>query len=400
MMNGGAFEQYSGGEEFVPPRRTFWQKLLASKILLWSIILHLVFGAGATLWIVQSIQAKRKITFEAASGAPNPSTRALEHKMNMARKQQTMSAPAQAKRITTTGVSKISLPDMPSLPSASELTPNKMGGMGGTGMGFGALGGGGGGGGGTGKGLTIFGMREGGNGLAGTFYDLKQTRDGKPTEMVLQPNEHGEAFDIDAPVNKAYDRALSSFVSNGMSESSLSKYFRGPQTLYLTQLFIPAISAEEAPKSFNLGSRVKGRRWIIVYRGKVTAPESGRYRFVGFGDDVLVVRLNGRVVLDASFAKPTKNGFRPPQYGKPETGETVDVTAGIPYPMEVLIGERPGGQAAFYLLIEKDGVQMPQLPIFKLAPSPMPKGGPVLPHVADDTSWSVWKSQPTRSLGF
>lgn len=69
------------------PRRTLWQKLLASKILLWSIILHVLFGAGATAWIVQNIQAKRKVTFQAPSGAPNPSTRALEHKVNMTRKQ-------------------------------------------------------------------------------------------------------------------------------------------------------------------------------------------------------------------------------------------------------------------------------------------------------------------------
>lgn len=407
----GTFVVTGPAVEAPQSKRGLRAKLASSRIFVISVILHILFGAGATLLIVQSIHAKRKLTFQNGPGTPNPSTRALEHKVNMSRKQQTMSAPAQAKRITTSGVAKITLPDMPSLPSATELMPNKMGGMGGTGVGFGP-GGGGGGGGGAGKGLTMFGMREGGNGLAGTFYDLKQKNDGKPTDMVLQPNEQGGAFFLDAPVNNSYDHVLAGVVSGGMGETSLSKYFRGPRALYLTQLFIPAVPADEAPKAFNLDN-VRGRRWVVLYRGQVVAPESGRFRFAGFGDDILVVRFNNRVVLDASFAPPTRKANRKtyPHSGlahgwQTVVGESFETRAGSPYSMELLIGERPGGEYSGYLLLEKEGVQYekdgaaPLLPIFKLAPSPMPPRGPMLPPVAPDTSWSVWKSQPVRSLGF
>src|SRR5581483_10573497 len=237
-----------------PSKRNFWIRLAGSKVLVFSVLLHLLFGVVATVWIVQSIQAKRKITFESAPGTPNPSTRALEHKVNMARKQQTMSAPAQAKRIATTGLAKITLPDMPSLPSATDLTPNKMGGMGGNGVGFGPGGGMGGGGGGNGKGLTMFGMREGGAGLAGTFYDLKQTRDRRPTGM--DPHKYADE--------------LTRFVQNGWSQSVLEKYFKGPQALYAQQIFVPSMPADEGPKAFGLEKDVQPGMWVAYYRGRVS----------------------------------------------------------------------------------------------------------------------------------
>ena len=389
-----------------PPKRSLWQRITGSRFLIISIAAHLLFGLLAAAYVVQTIAAKRKLTFTAAPPSPNPSTRLLEHKVQMAKKQNTMSAPVQSKRITTTGLAKVSLPEMPAMPSMNTMTaPGRMAGMGGTGAGLGsgagALGSGGGLGGGP---VPLFGLR-GGGGLAGTFYDLKQTSDGKPTAMALQPDEQGKKFNIKAPVNLAYDRVLSAVVAGGMSENSLNKYFRGPQTLSLTQLFIPSVKADEAPKAFNLGDKVKGRRWVIVYRGKVTAPESGRYRFAGFGDDILVVRLDNRVVLDASYAPPTKK--QSPPYGKPIAGQTVEIRSGSAYTMEVMIGERPGGEYNGYLLVEKEGAQLekdkggaPLLPIFKLAPSPMPKPGPILPPVAADTSWSVWKGEAVKSIGF
>src|SRR5207244_9901796 len=61
--------------------------------------------------LVQRYQANRKLTFKGGPPSPNPSTRALEHKVQMAKKQSTMSAPSLAKRITTTGLAKVALPE-------------------------------------------------------------------------------------------------------------------------------------------------------------------------------------------------------------------------------------------------------------------------------------------------
>ena len=67
-------------------------------------------------------------------GRPS-STRALEHKVQMAKKQSTMSAPSMAKRITTTGLAKVSLPEMPAMPKLA-APPVKMAGAGGVDVSF------------------------------------------------------------------------------------------------------------------------------------------------------------------------------------------------------------------------------------------------------------------------
>jgi hypothetical protein len=145
-------------------RRGFWAALIASKFLFISIIAHLLFGAGATVFIVQRIQAKRKVSFQSGPPSASPKKRALEHKVSMAQKKKTGGAPPQAKRIVSTGIAKVSMPEMPSMPSASNVVPGMMAGMGGAGfgagMGFGSgMGSGMGGGVGGGGGINFFGLR-------------------------------------------------------------------------------------------------------------------------------------------------------------------------------------------------------------------------------------------------
>ncbi|MCE9612485.1 MAG: terpene cyclase/mutase family protein [Chthoniobacter sp.] len=140
-----------------PPKRklTTWQKILASKFLLVSIGVHLLFGAGAAVYVVQQNMTKRVPTFKGGPGAVNPSSRALEHKVSMDKKKNTMSAPMQSKRITVNNpLAKIALPEMVTMANANQVIPNKMGGQGGTGNSlFGGQGNGGLGGGGNGFGL-------------------------------------------------------------------------------------------------------------------------------------------------------------------------------------------------------------------------------------------------------
>lgn len=139
----------------------FWAKIAASKFLVVSIAVHFLFGAGATVFVVQQIVAKRKMSFAGGPPNSNPQRRAIEHKVSMAKKKKTMSAPAQAKRITTAGLSRVALPDMPTMPTATDVMPGQMAGMGGTGTGLGLPGGGAGGmsGGGGGMGINFFGLR-------------------------------------------------------------------------------------------------------------------------------------------------------------------------------------------------------------------------------------------------
>ena len=409
------------GKESAAPRRNRLQRLASSKVFVFSVILHILFGIGAAYFIVQRIQAKRVITFQGGPPSPNPSTRALEHKMNMTRVKQTMSAPAQAKHITTTGLSKVSLPDMPSMPDATEIVPNKMAGMGGAGVGFGpggmSAGTDTGSGGGT---VPLFGFNQpGGGSLTGTFYDLKQEKGGTPTKMAGDSVPGGSEDEA----NKLYADEVTKFCASGWNDNTFAKYFKGPRPLYATQIFIPRITSEEGPKEFRLEDRVKPKRWVVHYTGKVIPPESGRYRFVGFGDDVLVVKFNGRVVLDSGFLTPEGtqpksyymyDGLSPSkdtgEYAGCGVGEYFEVTAGSTYNIDILIGEWPGGYGKAWVLLQKEGAEYekdskgnPKLPIFKLAKSGPPKKGGEAPVIGNDTSWSIWKgvapsTTPTSAL--
>ena len=390
-----------------PPAMGWFKKnFLTKRFLLISVLAHLLLGAVASVYIVQSITAKPKATFTAASAPSAPAAVNREHKVQMQKKQQTMSAPAQMKRVTTAAANaRFTLPQMPALPTlATSLSPARISGMAGSGAGL-TLGGGSGAAGGGGKGISLFGLRTAGSGaLTGTFYDLKQTPDGKPTTMAFMNEDwHSEA---ERKPNEANAKFIGQFANANFSEGMVANYFKGPQPLYASQIFIPVMSADNGPKEFNLADKVKPRRWAVVYRGKVTPPESGRYRFVGVADDYLIVRFRGRMVLDGSLRPPT--GKKPAkeytyagtgsyQFGE---GDPVDVSAGEHYDIEILIGEQPGGEFCAFLLLEKDGTKYetdpkggPVLPVFKVGPGETNHASGGAPATMPDQPWSVWKAE-------
>ena len=107
-----------------------WRRFFRGNFLVISIAVHLLFAAGAAIWVVQEIQTKRKLTFRAGEKSPNRGTRALEHRVQLQKKRQTMSAPAQSKRIVSTGLAKFTLPEMPSMPTTAGANVSKMSGAG------------------------------------------------------------------------------------------------------------------------------------------------------------------------------------------------------------------------------------------------------------------------------
>ena len=379
------------------PLRWYNLKWWFTNFLVVSIIAHIFFGLIATYFVVQVITAKRKQDFAPGPSGPSAPSHALEHKVSMAKKQQTMSAPTATKRITTTSMSKVSLPALPAMPMTESVVPASMSGMGGTGLspGFGT-GGAGGGAGGGGKGMNMFGSFTGGTGLAGTFYDLKQDKFRRPTPR-MDPGLYG---------NKIVE-----FVKGGFNLGSLANYFRSPRPLYATQIFTPDIDANLGPAAFNLQNEVQPRMWCVHYKGKVRAPETGAYHFVGMGDDLLLVKFDGRLVLDACWSINCGLGgqsYYHYNYSSPSKGFTkgpvFNVEAGHIYPMEVVIGEQPGGRSCAALLIEKEGVEYqkdnrgnPLLPVFRMSSNakllpPPPNSRGYAPHA--EVEGPVWAGTP------
>ena len=131
-------------------------------VLVGVVVVHLLFGGLAAVWVVAKYTAARKLTFNAGPKSPNPSERALEHRVQMQKRMQTMSAPpAVPHRVLTTGLAKVTLPPMPEI-KMPESGPRTLMAAGGAGAVFASgsalsLGGGGGG---NGAAINFFGIRD------------------------------------------------------------------------------------------------------------------------------------------------------------------------------------------------------------------------------------------------
>jgi von Willebrand factor type A domain len=131
-------------------------------VLIGVVVVHLLFGGLAAVWVVSQYTSARKLTFNAGPKSPNPSERALEHRVQLQKKMQTMSAlPLVPHRVLTTGLAKVTLPPMPEI-KMPESGPRTLMGAGAASAVFASgsalsLGGGGGG---NGTAINFFGIRD------------------------------------------------------------------------------------------------------------------------------------------------------------------------------------------------------------------------------------------------
>jgi len=232
-----------------------------------------------------------------------------------------------------------------------------------------------------------------GGGFSGYLYDLKQTSDRHPTSMApndaenSQPNVAPGGWE-DFRGNKEEITFLKNF-SVSFDENLLTDYYRAPTPLFASQIFVPMLQAAEAPKAFAVEKTVQPRRWIVVYKARIIPPITGDFRFLGFADDYMLVRIDDQNVLDACWNKGVIEpgvdanedvGLAPGYTGgygpnKPLAGGTwVHMTAGISMDMKVLIGEGPGGQSCFFLFIQQKDVayRKGDYPVFQVGDAPLP----------------------------
>jgi hypothetical protein len=208
--------------------------------------------------------------------------------------------------------------------------------------------------------------------LMGMFYDLKQNQ------------QH-----VAVPIT--YEQTIDQFLNQDWDESVLNHYYRATKLIYTTQIFIPSIDASKGTEAFGVEKLVQPNWYLIHYKGQVVVPQDGTYRFVGYGDNVMIVGVDAKTVLVGDRAdiilptfKWTSTGEGSQAYPDANLvdGTWLDLTAGQVIDLDVLIGESSGGESAFFLMIEKkgehyadDGKGHPILPIFQVAPydTPAPK---------------------------
>ena len=157
----------------------------------------------------------------------------------------------------------------------------------------------------------------GGSALEGTFYDLKQTGKGRSRKVSdLAVKEGGGVLKINR--NKYYE-VISNFLNKGWSASQLSKYYESDRKLYASNFYMPVALARYAPIAYQVGDNKKPEAqwmcqpsgWCVVYRGKVRAPKTGTFRFIGMGDDCIAVRFNRKLVLEGGYRLPSAGPSSP-----------------------------------------------------------------------------------------
>ncbi len=369
-----------------------WFAYFGANSLAISILLHVLFGLGATYLVVEHFQ-KKHINFHATE-PPSQHTE-IEHKVELAKRNNVESAPPDIKRIVTTDVSAITLPEPPELPN-DEASPSAMDGVDGV-MGMGLGSGAGKGGGGGGGGIPLFGDQSG-NGFEGTIYDLKIGPDHQSTGMTTD----------------TYTKVVADLVENGWNESSFAPYYKASKKLYTPAMWIPTVPSPSTATAMDLENELTPILWVGWYTAKVMAPRDGRFHFVGFGDDILAVAINGNMVFDggshriipapprmpwpyADWSRIVTAGglpYRGGGYGQLRVGDTFEANTIETMKVDVLMGDMPGGfYSAFLLIVDESRVYptgkggVPLYPIFQLGPGAINRPGDQPPHSTDQDPW-------------
>ena len=238
---------------------------------------------------------------------------------------------------------------------------------------------------------TPFGAKTASGGaLIGIFYDLKQNQTGQP-------------------VSVDYLKTFAAFVDSGWDEAVLSPFFKVTRPIYATQVFTPYMPASEGPKVFGVENIVKPSHWMVVFKGQVSPPEDGVYRFVGASDDIMAVAVDGKTVLVSDW----NAGPNPTKWVEPEPapknargvmrfGDWFPCRKDQIIDLDILIGEFPGGKFGAWVAYEKQGVNYPLstnpalagdpvVPVFQLAHQSIPPQDQRVPYTTDAPTWKSYQ---------
>jgi hypothetical protein len=213
--------------------------------------------------------------------------------------------------------------------------------------------------------------------LIGVLYDLKQTQSRQPTDVT--PSTYADVID--------------EFLAKNWDERVLNRYYRVSRPLYTTQVFIPFMDADNAPRAFGVEKTVAPSRWVIHYKGQVSPPTDGTYRFVGTADDIMAIAINGRTVFvshlnDTYLRRCT---WRSSDYNAPRgcyrtltNGDWFTAKKNEIVDLDIIVGERPGLAFNAFILVQAKGERYPLdsdnqpiLPIFQVAPYDTPSANNV-----------------------
>jgi hypothetical protein len=249
-------------------------KGMPSAVLL-SIAIHaaLFFLAGAL--VVFTVVKKKEMEFEPPKAVERPKMKLKKPKVRIKKS----SRPKSATRI----VSKANRASMPNieLPEMSGMGDGLGDGLGGFDL-MPDL-----------EEISLFGGgRSIGNDFVGTFYDFNRDHSGR--KIPMDPDKMRDV--------------MLDFVQDGWRSSVFAPYYRSPRKLYATCFAIPPVHSTRAPSAFG-EYNTPGYCWAAHYKGQLVYPEDITFRFWGQGDDFMLVRVGGKLVLQACWPDTAESYF-------------------------------------------------------------------------------------------
>lgn len=180
--------------------------------------------------------------------------------------------------------------------------------------------------------------------LEATLIDLKRDRSGKPH------NVHRK-------------QAIREFADSSWNLNSFTrKFYSAKNKLYGSYWMVPNGPASKAPEAFGVADEIEPSGIVAFYEGTYTPPKDMQVRFCGMADDVLLVRLNTRIVLDASwepgYSSLNLDDSGPKLPGVPKTiryGDWITLRGGEVYDLKILLSEIPGGAFCCFLFYQEKG---------------------------------------------
>ena len=205
--------------------------------------------------------------------------------------------------------------------------------------------------------------------LRGYYYDFKRNAEGEETS--LRCREH-------FPVIREY-------IESGFDESVFDDYFRVPEPMFTSFIFHPRRDSRLTVEAYGAAEYgVEPGTWAIHYTGRISPPESGKYRFITKAQAGMAVFVDGEIVSQNGYAGdhqviPSWSPSKRYDFGLPgrsaSVGDWIEMNSGQNYDIEIFLGD---GEVGFYqamLLVEQEGGDYetdsrgnPILPIFSTIP--------------------------------
>ena len=151
--------------------------------------------------------------------------------------------------------------------------------------------------------------------LQGVVYDLKLMKDRQRNQSISFPvlstadGKYREEYRdttvnilkdfVNGPWQKSVDAA------GRVSFPALNRYYCSSTRVWASSFCMKEMESSVMPQAFACAEDVSPLSIVCIYSGYVVAPFTGQFRFIGGGDDFLVVRFREKIVLDYGYCSAT-----------------------------------------------------------------------------------------------